>query len=166
MMTSFLLALAILSGWPRSAPANNKPTIDKALTYKGKIYDPYFVLEVNRDCSEAKLKEVYRKLMFLYHEDRLVGRSKLEIELAREKQKKISYYYNLLKDRKNEVDEFLKKYAPNPTHQQKPEKKAPEPDDSLPKTAEPLSAKAKAAMKAYHHTQCNFAYGQLFNEYL
>lgn len=92
------LGHAFDAGWlawraPRAAPPPAPPPVPPA-------DDPYHVLGVARDASEAEVDRAYRQLMGRYHPDRVAGAADEIRRLAEERAREINAAYDRIRDRR------------------------------------------------------------------
>lgn len=65
--------------------------------FRAKKYDPYAVLGLTQDSSEAEIDRAYRRLITQYHPDRLGGAAEELRKQAEEKAREINAAYDHIK---------------------------------------------------------------------
>ena len=65
--------------------------------FRPKAYDPYAVLGLSADASEAEIDRAYRRLMSQYHPDRVAGAAPDLQKLAETKSREINAAYDRIR---------------------------------------------------------------------
>tara|TARA_R110002020_G_scaffold112746_16_gene259370 strand:+ start:2947 stop:3273 length:327 start_codon:yes stop_codon:yes gene_type:complete len=69
--------------------------------FRAKQYDPYAVLGLTPEASEAEIDRAYRRLITQYHPDRLGGIAEDLRKQAEEKAREINHAYDRIKKLRN-----------------------------------------------------------------
>lgn len=72
--------------------------------------NPYEVLGVKKDASQADIKKAFRKLAAKYHPDKFANKSEQEQKEAEEKFKEVNEANEILSDEQNELSMILWRY--------------------------------------------------------
>lgn len=79
---------------------NKQQSAPKQSTSNTKLIRAYQILELNEEATEAEIKTNYRRLIKLYHPDKLKGANELEKKQAKEMFLKVQKAYELIQEKK------------------------------------------------------------------